>query len=130
MKLTKTESVLIAVCALLIAILIAVLYPQMSMTPEEKEQFIADHTVTYEVLYADRTTVTKTNGFGGVVAEYPAWRFGYLDEDGNLHEKEGFRNLEYGITKVSLSTDDKAYYVVQKTMNEQETLYLPKDWLQ
>lgn len=130
MKLTKTEACLVVACIILFGIFCAILFPHLQMTPEEKEQYIADHTITYDVIYADRTTKTVTNGFGGVVNQYPAWRFGYLDENGELHEKDGFRNLEYGITKVAISEDDKAHYVIQKTASEQQTLYVPKKWLE
>lgn len=130
---TIITTILVAILIILSAIFGVILFQRASMTDKERQQeqiehaqHVAENTITYEVIYAERTTLTKTNGFGGVIAEYPAWRFGYIDENGKLIEKDGFRNLEYGTTHVELSEDDKATYAVYR---ENKTLYLPENWL-
>lgn len=80
-----------------------------SLSPEEQQAEKEKHIQRYEVINADKYIQTKTNGFGGVTGSEVCYTFQYID-NGKLKTVDGFRDLEYGLTRVIIG--DKNMYII------------------
>lgn len=97
------------------------------MTEEEREAYRASCIHSYDVLSVFQYASPVTNKMGGVVRTDVRYAFTYIDDNGNLQSVDGFRHLEYGLTKVCYGENDK--YVVDSYGENMRYLYLSKETL-
>lgn len=118
-------------CTLLVIAICMFIYDHAANDAQTDLNDIGTDTQVYEVIYAIPETRAITNGFGGVSRTEPAWRFGYIDDDGELVEISDFYDSEAKCRHVIISEDDTARLTVEKIrLSRHWTLQLPKQWLE
>lgn len=79
----------------------------------------------YEVLTVCLQFSTETNNWGAITDQDMCYYFTYLDENGELQEREFFRHSKYGNSKIKVGKENK--YIIGDF--EEETLVLTKETL-
>lgn len=115
-------------CMIILFIMSMMLVSCDKMTQEEREEYIAKHTHTYEVVSVSQYIGTETNQFGGVVDQSLKYCFTYIGDDGQLHQVDDFEHTEYGLWKVRVGDTNK-YVIYDNGMDCYKTLYLTKETL-
>ncbi|MCQ2802887.1 MAG: hypothetical protein MJ225_04405 [Bacilli bacterium] len=96
------------------------------LTEEEVENYHQSKITEYEVLSVGEYIKVRTNSFGGVVGHDSCYTFTYVDNNGVVHTRDNFENLEYGNQKVKVGNENK---YVWDEYEQIEYLYLTKDTL-
>lgn len=104
------------------------LFGCQEMTEEERAQWLAERTNTYEVLSVSQYTKPVTNNFGGVIRTEVCYTFSYIDGNGELCIEDDFQHFEYGLTKICLGEADQ--YVTVSRGDTYRYLYLTKETIQ
>ena len=89
------EVVLIIILSILVVVMLSVLVNGLneqaefdawynSLSAEEKAEYEAPYTTTYDVLTVEKYHVNITNRYGGVRGTYTCYEFMYVKEDGEI----------------------------------------------